>query len=365
MAKKTLNQLRVEIDAVDKQIQSLIAKRAELVSVVAEVKNTQKADLTATAQSVFYRPEREAQVLRCIIERNNSLLKDQDMAHIFREIMSACLALEQPLNVAYLGPEGTYTQEAALKHFGHAVSTLDCGSIDDIFSAVDKGNAHYGMVPVENSSNGVVGGTIDMLYSTDLNICGEVEVSIRHQLMMLDAQAKIKTIYAHQQSFDQCRRYLENHYPKAALKAVSSNALAAKLCQDEPNAAAIASESALGIYNLQKVDGNIEDKAGNTTRFLVIGKDTILPSAKDKTSLLITVKHQSGSLFDLLEPFKRANINLLQLAKHPIPGVKWEYIFLIDIEGHQDDTLVKNAINTVKQKSLKLKILGSYPVAVL
>jgi len=178
MAKKTLDELRVEIDALDREIQSLIGARAQLASAVAEVKKASED------QSVFYRPEREAQVLRKIIDRNDNLLKDKDMAHIFREIMSACLALEQPLNIAYLGPEGTFTQEAALKHFGHAVSTLDCGSIDEIFHQVEKGNAHYGVVPIENSSNGVIGGTVDMLYSQDLKICGEVEISIQHQLMM-------------------------------------------------------------------------------------------------------------------------------------------------------------------------------------
>ncbi len=359
MSKKTLDQLRGDIDALDRKIQLLIGERAQLASAVAEVKKA------TSNQSVFYRPEREAQVLRSIIERNDSLLKDKDMATIFRQIMSACLALEQPLKVAYLGPEGTFTQEAALKHFGHGVSTLDCGSIDDIFIEVEKGSAHYGVVPIENSSNGVIGATVDMLYGQDLSLCGEVEIAINHQLMTADAGGKIKTIYAHQQALDQCRRYLQNHYPNIALRAVASNALAAKLCQDEVGAAAIASESALDIYGLQKVDGNIEDKVGNITRFLVIGKDNIPASGVDKTSVLITAKHQSGALFDLLEPFKKANINLLQVAKHPIPGVKWEYLFLIDIEGHQDDECVKNALESVKQQALKLKILGSYPQAVL
>ncbi len=359
MGKKTLVELRAEIDVLDNKIQSLISMRGELASAVAEVKKT------TAAQSAFYRPEREAQVLRSIIKHNDSLLKDQDMAHIFREIMSACLALEQPLKIAYLGPAGTFTQEATLKHFGHSVATLDCGSIDDIFHQVEKNNAHYGVVPIENSSNGVIGGTVDMLYSQSLKICGEVEITIHHQLIMANAKHKIKTIYAHAQALEQCQRYLNNHYPKVALKSVSSNALAAKLCQDELSAAAIASESALGIYNLQKVDGNIEDIAGNTTRFLVIGKESIPASGVDKTSLLVTVKHESGALFDLLAPFKQVNINLLQVAKYPIPGVKWEYLFLIDIQGHQDDEKVKGALALVEEKSLKLKILGSYPQAVL
>ncbi len=359
MAKKTLDELRAEIDALDKKIQSLVGARAELASAVAEVKKATKD------QSVFYRPEREAQVLRAIIARNDNLLKDKDMAHIFREIMSACLALEQPLNVAYLGPEGTFTQEAALKHFGHAVSTLDCGSIDEIFHQVEKGNAHYGVVPIENSSNGVIGGTIDMLYSQDLKICGEVEISIQHQLMMADQSQEIKEIYAHQQALDQCQRWLSNHYPNAELKPVASNALAARLVKDEPHAAAIASEAALSLYGLERVAKNIEDKTGNVTRFLVLGKEEVAPSGKDKTSILVVTKHESGALLDLLAPFKEQDINILQLARHPIPGVKWEYLFLIDIEGHQQEAHVQTALEQVSERVLKVDILGSYPVAVL
>ena len=359
MAKKTLDELRVEIDALDREVQSLIGARAQLASAVAEVKKA------SDDQSVFYRPEREAQVLRKIIDRNDNLLKDKDMAHIFREIMSACLALEQPLNIAYLGPEGTFTQEAALKHFGHAVSTLDCGSIDEIFHQVEKGNAHYGVVPIENSSNGVIGGTVDMLYSQGLKICGEVEISIQHQLMMADQSQEIKAIYAHQQALDQCRRWLSNHYPNAKLKPVASNALAARLVKDEPQAAAIASEAALGLYGLDRVAKNIEDKTGNVTRFLVLANEEVAPSGEDKTSILVVTKHESGALLDLLEPFKEQDINILQLARHPIPGVKWEYLFLIDIEGHQQDQHLKTALEKVAERVLKVDILGSYPVAVL
>ncbi len=359
MGKKTLAELRVEIDALDKKVQGLIGERAQLASDVAEVKKS------TDDNSVFYRPEREAQVLRAIIERNDNLLKDKDMAHIFREIMSACLALEQPLNIAYLGPEGTFTQEAALKHFGHAVSTLDCAGIDEIFHQVEKGNAHYGVVPIENSSNGVIGVTVDMLYSQDLKICGEVEISIQHQLMSADQSVEIKTIYAHQQALDQCQRWLANHYPNAQLKAVASNALAARLVKDEVGAAAIASEAALGLYDLERVAKNIEDKTGNTTRFLILGKESIEPSGDDKTSILVVTKHESGALFDLLEPFKEQGINMMQLARHPIPGVKWEYLFLIDIEGHQEDDKVKVALAEIEKRVLKVDVLGSYPVAVL
>ncbi|SMN15637.1 Chorismate mutase I / Prephenate dehydratase [uncultured Candidatus Thioglobus sp.] len=359
MGKKTLAELRIEIDALDKEIQTLIGNRADLAGEVAEVK------IAEDVNSVFYRPEREAQVLRSIIERNESQLKDKDMAYIFREIMSACLTLEQPLNIAYLGPEGTFTQEAALKHFGHGVSTLDCGSIDEIFHQVEKGNAHYGVVPIENSSNGVIGGTVDMLYSQDLKICGEVEISIAHQLMSADQSVEIKTIYAHQQALDQCQRWLANHYPNVALKEVSSNALAARIVKDEVGAAAIASEAALSLYGLERIAKNIEDRTGNTTRFLILSKEFVEPSGEDKTSILVVTKHESGALLDLLEPFKDQGINMVQLARHPIPGVKWEYLFLIDIEGHQDNVKVKSALAEVDNRVQKMSILGSYPVAVL
>lgn len=359
MSKKTLTNFRLEIDALDEKIQTLISSRAKLVAQIAQVKKT------ATDISAFYRPEREAQVLDNVIKRNDSLLKDKDIAHIFREIMSACLALECPLTIAYLGPEGTFTQEAALKHFGHVVSTLDCANIDEIFSAVEKGNADYGVVPIENSSNGVIGVTIDGLYSQSLNICGEVEVPIRHQLMSVGQAVKIQTIYAHQQALDQCRRWLSNHYPKAELKAVASNALAARMVKDEQNAAAIASEVALSLYKLERIGKNIEDKSGNVTRFLVLGKESIARSGKDKTCILVTTKHEAGALFSLLACFKDENINLLTLGSHPQPGKTWQYLFLIDIEGHQEDVKVQRALAAATEKTLNIKVLGSYPATVL
>ena len=359
MKEQDLQNLRIKIDALDEEIQSLIATRADLAAEVAKVKKE------TNSQSVFYRPEREAQVLSRVIERNQSLLKDKDIGHIFREIMSACLALEQPLKIAFLGPEGTFTQEAALKHFGHAVSTLDCGNIDEIFQQVENDNAHYGVVPIENSSNGVIGATLDLLYTHDLKICGEVEIAISHQLMMQNSTQEIEIIYAHQQALDQCRRWLSNHHPKAELRAVASNALAARMVKDETNSAAIASEAALSLYDLQRVAKNIEDRSGNVTRFVVIGRDVVPAGGKDKTSLLVVTKHESGALFDLLEPFKKHDINMLQLARHPIPGVKWEYLFFIDIEGHQSDSNVQNALKEVESHVSKLSILGSYPVAIL
>lgn len=354
-----LQQLRDEIDLIDKQIQDLITARAKLAQDVAQVK---KNDGNT---SVFYRPEREAQVLRSIKKRNTGVLPDKNMAHIFREIMSACLALEQKLNVAFLGPEGTFTQEASIKHFGNSVHNIDCASVENIFIEVEKGNANYGVVPIENSTNGIIGATVDMLNTTHLNVCGEVEIAIHHQLMSADYHQEIKTIYAHSQALDQCRRWLQNHYPNATLQPVASNALAAITVQDTPNAAAIASEHALSLYGLERLAKNIEDNVGNTTRFFIIGKQVVAPSSKDKTSILVTTKHQAGALFDLLTPFKQLDINILQLARHPLKDVKWEYLFLIDFSGHLADKKVIEALALVESTASKLKILGSYPVAVL
>ncbi|KAA0444259.1 MAG: prephenate dehydratase [Candidatus Thioglobus sp.] len=358
MAKK-LSELRFEIDKLDKQIQIQIGERAELALAIAKIKKSTKD------QSSFYRPEREAQVLREIIKRNDSAIKDQDMAHIFREIMSACLALEQQIKVAYLGPEGTFTQEAALKYFGNAVQTLACNSIDSIFQQVAKGDTAYGVVPIENSSNGVIGRTIDMLYAQDLKICGEIEIAIHHQLMMADSAKKIKVIYAHQQSIEQCQGWIWSNYPGVELKAVASNALAARMVKDQPNAAAIASEAALGLYELQKVAKNIEDQNNNVTRFLVIGNEDIQPSGADKTSLLVVTKHEPGALFELLAPFKNHNINILQLDRHPLPEVKWEYLFLVNIAGHQQQDGVQKALAELENNVIKMRVLGSYPLAVL
>lgn len=356
---KSLENLRDEIDNIDQEIQRLITNRAKLAKEVAVVKKQ------AGEHVEFYRPEREAQVLQKIKKRNKGVLSDNNMAHIFREIMSACLVLEQKLKVAFLGPEGTFTQEASLKHFGNAVSFLDCPSIEKIFIEIEKGNANYGVVPIENSTNGIIGATVDMLSSTNLFICGEVEIQVHHQLMTKDFNQEIKVIYAHQQALDQCHRWLENHYSSVELKAVVSNALAAKIAQKEPNSAAIASEYALNFYNLERLAKNIEDNIGNITRFLIIGKKSIEPSFRDKTSILVTTKHQAGSLFDLLEPFKKLNINILQIARHPIAEVKWEYMFLIDFEGHQQEDNVIKALNLIEKKVSKLKVLGSYPVSVL
>ncbi len=351
--------LRNQIDAIDQEIQALISKRAECAVEVAKVKQ-------AAGDTNFYRPEREAQVLQKVRDRNKSLLSDDEIARLFREIMSACLALEQPLKVAYLGPEGTYTQSAALKQFGHSVSTLPCAAIDEVFREVEAGNADYGVVPVENSTEGMVNQTMDMFITSPSIICGEVSLRIQHHLLSrLSNMANIQRIYSHQQSFAQCREWLNSHMLGVERIAVNSNAEAAKLAAAENNSAAIAGETAGEIYHLQSLVKNIEDDPENTTRFLVISRQKTEPTGNDKTSILLVAQNDPGALYSLLEPFRRFAVNMTRVESRPSRRGIWEYVFFVDIEGHFDDKNVQLALSAVKAEALMFKCLGSYPRAMM
>ncbi len=355
-----LNKIRDRIDAIDAQIQDLLNERAAAAQEVALVKRASDPD------AFFYRPEREAQVLRAVKARNTGPLGSEDMARLFREIMSACLALEQPLNIAFLGPEGTFTQAAALKHFGHSVHTLPVGSIPDVFQEVETGNCHYGVVPVENSTEGVVSHTLDMFLTSPLKICGEVTVRIRHNLLGREGDLTgITKVYSHQQSLAQCRGWLDRHLPHAERLAVGSNAEAARLSKETPGAAAIASETAAEIYGLQVLAPNIEDEAGNTTRFLVIGKQSVPPSGEDKTSLLITSKNEAGGLHKLLSPLAAHGISMTRIESRPSRRGVWDYVFFIDIDGHAEDPTIGQALTELAQSAGLFRNLGSYPKAVL
>jgi chorismate mutase/prephenate dehydratase len=357
MSDSKLRELRKSIDTLDEQIQQLLTRRAEYAAQVAEVKRAQDGE-----QAVFYRPEREANVLRRVAERNQGPLSDAVMVRLFREIMSACLALEQPLAIAYLGPEGTYTQEAALKHFGHAVELRAMVAIDEIFREVEAGSADFGVVPVENSTEGAVNHTLDMFIRSPLKICGDVELRIHHQLLSqggdLDA---VKAVYAHQQALAQCREWLDANLPGVKRVAVSSNAEAARLAAQEPGIAAIASDAAAGMYQLDLVAGNIEDDPNNTTRFLVIGNQDIGPSGHDKTSLLVAVHNQAGALFRLLEPVSRHGVSMTRIESRPSRAAKWDYVFFVDVEGHARDENVAAALKELGTVASMLKVLGSYP----
>lgn len=354
-----LNQIRQRIDAVDTQIQSLITERAKLAMEVAKVKES-------SGSSVFYRPEREAQILDRIKARNEGVLADKTMARLFREIISACLALEKVLEVAYLGPEGTYTQTAAIKHFGHAVNTRPAGAIDEVFREVESGAADYGVVPIENSTEGVVNHTLDMFLRSPLKICGEVELRIHHHLLSKSEDLSgIKVIYSHQQSFAQCREWLNANLAGVERKVVRSNGEAASLAAKEEGAAAIAGETAAELYELNSLVSNIEDEPENTTRFLVIGRQETLPSGKDKTSLLISAQNQPGALYSLLEPFKGHGISMTRIESRPSKRGMWDYVFFLDFEGHCEDETVKALLKDLEASAEMVKILGSYPQVVI
>jgi chorismate mutase/prephenate dehydratase len=355
-----LNRIRERIDAIDEQIQDLLNQRAAAAQEVAHVKRASDPD------AFFYRPEREAQVLRAVQERNQGPLGGEEMARLFREIMSACLALEQPLHIAFLGPEGTFTQTAALKHFGHSVHTLPVAAISDVFEEVETGNCHYGVVPVENSTEGVISHTLDMFLTSPLKICGEVTLRIHHNLLGGDTELdKIATVYSHQQSLAQCRGWLDRHLPHAERVPVGSNAEAARLAKEQPGTVAIASETAAEIYGLQILAPNIEDEAGNTTRFLVIGKQAVPPSGADKTSLLITSRNEAGGLHRLLTPLAEHGISMTRIESRPSRRGMWDYVFFIDIDGHGEEPRIAQALAALEQSAGLFKNLGSYPKAVL
>ncbi len=361
-----LSALREEIDAIDQQVMELISQRARCAQRVAEVKHETLAE---GEKVVFYRPEREAQVLRGVMEKNPGPLSGEEMAKIFRQVMSSCLALEQPMRVAFLGPEGTFTQTAAVKHFGHSVVNVSNSSIDEVFREVESAAVDYGVVPIENSTEGMVNHTLDMFRISPLQICGEVELRIHHHLLTLEGADpnKITKIYSHQQSLAQCRQWLDARYPSTERIAVSSNAEAAQRVAEanDPRIAAIAGDTAAELYSLTHAVEKIEDKPDNSTRFLVIGRQKTGPSGKDKTSILVTARNKPGALYHLLEPFHRLGISLTRIETRPSGNAAWGYIFYIDFEGHQQDQEVVAVLEELNEECLELKLLGSYPQAVL
>ena len=312
----------------------------------------------------FHRPEREAEVLRRMMDQNPGPLTRETVGRFFREVMSECLALEKPLEVAYLGPEGTFTQLAAFRHFGHAVKALPAASIDEIFRCVESGTVHYGVVPVENSTEGVITLTLDRFLSSSLVITGEVALRIHHHLMASSRDLSgIREIRSHQQSLAQCRQWLDLHLPDASRIPVSSNAEAARMASVDPAVAAIAGESAAEIYGLSLLARQIEDEPNNTTRFLVIGRTAVGPTADDKTSLLLAIPNDPGALYKVIEPFARHGISLSKIESRPSRREVWDYVFFIDVDGHHQDPALTAALEEVRTRATLLKVLGSYPKA--
>ena len=350
-----LSRLRDTIDRLDSEILERLVERARSAQRIGEIK-----------QGNLYRPDREAQVLRRLAEANPGPLADETVQYIFREIMSACLALEQPLKVAYLGPAGTFSESAARKHFGSAPALQPVPTIDEVFRAVDAGNVDYGVVPVENSTEGVVGGTLDLLLGNPVKVCGEVRLRI-HQHLLARGQSleDARTLYSHSQSLAQCHEWLNRNVPHLSRIPVASNAEAARLAADDPTACAIAGEAAARLYGLHVLEYNIEDDPRNTTRFLVVSTHDAGPSGADKTSLVCSAPNRPGAMHGLLEPFARHDVSMTKLQSRPARSGLWEYVFYIDIEGHQSDPEVAAALAELSSKASFVKVLGSYPVAVI
>lgn len=358
---KTLAQLRAQIDALDAEILQRLSARARCAQEVGEVKKAEEGD-----NIVFYRPERERQVLERMAQLNEGPLPDREVMRLFREIMSACLALELPLEVAYLGPEGTFTQAAALKQFGHSVHTRSMRSIADVFKAVETGACQYGVVPVENSTEGMVTHTLDLFVTSALNICGEVQMRIEQNLLTHATQlSEVKKVYSHGQSLAQCRGWLAENLPEAELQVVASNAEAARLAAEDASTAAIAGKMAAEVYGLPLRFAYIEDDGNNTTRFLVIGKQDIGVSGNDKTTILVSSHNRPGLLYKLLEPFGRHDVNMSRIESRPSKQGMWEYVFFMDLDGHQSEANMQALLAEIRETASLLRVLGSYPKAAL
>ncbi|TXI29327.1 MAG: prephenate dehydratase [Ottowia sp.] len=355
-----LADVRAQIDGIDRRIQELIAQRAGFALQVGKA----KGKLAAAVD--YYRPEREAQVLRMVVDRNEGPLSDEVLVHVFREIMSACLAQQEPLKIGYLGPEGTFSQQAVLKHFGRSAHGLPLGSIEEVFQEVEAGNADFGVVPVENSGQGTIQVTLDMFLTSQLKICGEVELKVHQYLLSRSGRIDdIERIYAHPQAFAQTSGWMRANLPKAEKVPVSSNAEGARRARNADDAAAIAGESAAHVYGLKKVImSSIQDDKDNTTRFLVVGRQIFPPSGHDRTSVLVFIHDKPGALFDVLSPFARHGISMNRIESRPSHQAKWEYAFFIDLAGHVEDEGMKQALAELEKDVAQVKVLGSYPVAV-
>ncbi|MCL2523747.1 MAG: prephenate dehydratase [Betaproteobacteria bacterium] len=356
---KALAGVRADIDRIDGELLKLLNERARCAQKVGEIKAAHGE------AGHIYRPEREAQVLRRLQEANPGPLPGENVTFFFREVMSACLSLEQPLAIAFLGPLGTFSESAATRHFGHAARLQPQDTIDDVFREVESGHAHYAVAPVENSTEGAVGRTMDLLLGTSLKICGEVELRIHQNLLSRETGlATVHRVYSHAQSLAQCHEWLNRMLPDAQRISVGSNAQAAQLAASEAGAAAIAGEAAAVRYSLPKLAENIEDEPNNTTRFLVLGRHDAGPSGRDKTSLIMSAPNRTGALHELLLPFSQTGVSMSRLESRPARNALWEYVFYVDIDGHREDAAVKRALDELGRRTAYLKILGSYPVAV-
>jgi chorismate mutase/prephenate dehydratase len=351
----SLKQLRARIDALDLEILKLVSERASAAHAIGRLKD----------DGTVYRPEREAQVLRRLAGANPGPLPDKVIMHLFTEIISACRALEDAFSVASLGPRGTFSEEAVVKHFGGQAPVVLCTSIDEVFRSVESGSVGYGIVPIENSTEGAVGRSLDLLLSTPLKICGEVLLPVRQNLLSKSSDiSAVKRIFSHAQSLGQCNRWLAQHCPRAERVPVASNAEAAKMAQEDAESAAIAGRAAAAHYGLSVIADNIEDEPNNTTRFVVLSGQEVPPSGNDKTSLVMSTRNVPGAIHELLTPLANNRVSMTRLESRPSRTGLWEYVFFLDMEGHQNEEHVARALEEMRELAAFLKILGSYPVAV-
>ena len=361
-ADSELDGIRNRINDIDEQIQALINERARFAQQV----GVAKGKLASAVD--YYRPEREAEILRTIKARNEGPLRDEEMLRLFREIMSACLAQQEPLKIGFLGPEGTFTQTAVYKHFGHSVRVLPFHTIDEVFQEVESGAADFGVVPIENSTEGSVNNTLDMFLTSPLKISGEIELRIEQHLMgRMSGLDNIKRICAHEQSLAQCRGWLREYLPHVELIGMSSNAAGARRARDEDGTAAIAPDVAADVYELKILVNSIEDRADNSTRFLVVGRQLLAASGCDKTTILVSTGDTAdgaGVLHQLLKPLADHGVVMTFIESRPSRRKNWDYVFFIDIEGHADEAPVADALAVLEKESSLFRVLGAYPKAV-
>jgi chorismate mutase / prephenate dehydratase len=349
-----LNKIRKSIDKIDDAIVGLLNSRAEKISEIGRLKNKQKLSV--------YAPSREKEVLEHVSSTSKGPLSKDALHAIYREIMSASLALEKTVVIAYLGPKATFTHLAALKRFGASVSYMACSSITDVFLEVEKDNADYGVIPIENSIEGAISHTLDMLVDSDLKICAQIILDISHNLLSRSPKDKIERVYSKPEVFGQCRLWLESNLPKVDLVESSSTTRAAQIAGNEKHAACIASLLAAKEYKLKIIAKDIEDSPHNITKFMVIGKYEAEPTSADKTSIVFSIKDRVGALHDMLVPFKKYKINMTKIESRPSKRKAWDYFFFVDMLGHASDQRIKKALAELEGKCKFLKILGSYPM---
>ena len=357
---KTLTKLRAEIDKIDEHLQNLISERMKLSVEVGKVKRNKGAENTTV-----YNPEREAEILQQIISRNKGPLADKELIKIFRMLITASRSMQQSTKISFLGPLGTFSHEAVITHFGDVVELLPQTIIGDVLQATERDETNYALVPIENSTEGVVNKTIEACINTSLSICAEIILPIHHHLLSREDDInKITQVYSHQQALAQCQRWLEKKLPHVALLPAKSTSQACMLAAREVNTAAIAGKIALEHHKLHVIAKNIEDEVHNTTRFYVLGKQTTVQTSRDKTSLLVWLAHRPGSLAELLNIFAQNDINLTLIESRPSKQQNWEYYFFLEMEGHQQSKAIANVIQQLLSAEMKVKILGSFPRAI-